>query len=128
MVIMVAILCVGFLFASGCAHQADKAALGFEKALTAGSAAVDVYVDETIEKCRAQELPTVEQRAKCVEKAEKVSDATEKAMVLAVEGLRVYWSARAQDNPAAMLYGMDLIRQAAAMLPGDFFAGLKGLK
>lgn len=127
LVLGIVLFAVAAIFA-GCAHKADQAALGFEKALVAGSAAVDEFVDMEIERCTALDLPTVAERTKCVEKADKVSDATEKAMELAVEGLRVYWSARAKNDTSAMVHGLELVKQAAALLPGDFFAGLKGLK
>lgn len=114
------------LLLAGCASSHQKM-LAVERGLDAGSAALDVAVDITIERCRAKNLPTESERAACVAKVEHVNDVATPVIDLAVGALQTYWTAAAAADEGRQAQAIAGLKAAIASLPDEYFAGLKAL-
>ncbi len=115
------------VWASGCALTQDQRVLATERAMEAGSAALDLAVDAAIETCRAKNLPDEAAREACVEPVATVNDAATPVLEAGVAALRGYWSARAAGDDDKIQQSLEALRAAIDALPPDYFTGLQDL-
>jgi hypothetical protein len=124
-VLVVLAFCVAFL--SGCALSQEQRVLATERALEAGSAALDLAVDAAVERCRAKNLADEAAREACVEPVAKINDAATPMIETAVAALRAYWSAKAAADETKVGQAIVALRAALEALPSEYFAGLQAL-
>lgn len=101
--------------------------LGVERGLEAGSAALDLAVDQVIQHCRDQALPTIEARAACVEKVATANKTAEPVLQLMAAAIRGYWAAAAEDDKVGMARAVVALKAAAQSLPPEFFRGVQNM-
>ena len=118
------------LVLSGCAVTQQRAVVGVERALEAGSEAWDDYVDERLAECEAKGLATEAERAACIEPTRKADEAVASGLTAAVAALRAYWIGIAVGQEPDEIAGhFEDIVDAVDDLPVEHFGGvLRGLR
>lgn len=81
------------------------------------------HVDEEVEKCRAKNLPTPEEREQCIKPVADAQDEVESKVDDAVEALQEYWEAEATENKRARTLAITKFVTAVAGLPKEYFGG-----
>jgi hypothetical protein len=116
---------IATIFGPACAFTQQQRVLATERALEAGSEALDIAVEAQIEVCRSKQLPTEAEREACVEKIAVVNEAAEPVVTTAVAAMRAYWAAAAANDKEAAERALLALKTAIANLPDEYFVGIK---